>query len=162
MQKKSSPEPRESSLARGWTVESDAADVSADALDAPVADHLGATPGAEAPEPEAVADAGPQQMSNAALVVLGVYGGLYLLYTWGWLTIAQAYAEVNALAAAGSGSIGGALQQILFWAAPFAPILWFIAALSFSRGGKTRRLTILLSVGVIVLVPLPMLIARGA
>ncbi len=101
-------------------------------------------------------------MSNGALVVLGVFGGLYLLYTWGWFIIAQAYSGNNAVTAAGSGLIGGVLQQIVFWAAPLAAPLWFFTALALSRGGRTKRLAILLLVGAVVLVPLPMLIARGA
>lgn len=182
-------EPRESSLASGWTVEGEAAPVAAPA-DAP----LGAEPvrrgpdagpvataaavatprseGAGTPSPslagethdaerEAERDERPQ-MSNGALVVLGVFGGLYLLYTWGWFIIAQAYSGNNAVTAAGSGLIGGVLQQIVFWAAPLAAPLWFFTALALSRGGRTKRLAILLLVGAVVLVPLPMLIARGA
>ncbi len=91
-----------------------------------------------------------------------MFGGLYLIYAWGWLVIAQAYSAVNAQTAAGSGAIGAVLQQIVFWAAPLAPILWFVVSVRLSRGGRTKRLVLLLVLGVVVLVPLPMLIARGA
>ncbi|KTR86752.1 hypothetical protein [Leucobacter chromiiresistens] len=179
-------EPRESSLASGWTVEGEAAPVAAPA-DAPLGaepvrpgPHAGhdATSAGSAPSPRSEAAGAPAdapasegrdaeiderpQMSNGALVVLGVFGGLYLLYTWGWFIVAQAYSGNNAVTAAGSGLIGGVLQQVVFWAAPLAAPLWFFTALALSRGGRTKRLAILLLIGAIALVPLPMLIARGA
>lgn len=159
MREKSVRVPRESALASGWTVEG-----AADATPEVVAN----------PEPEALADAeldadpagdaetARTQVSNGTLVSFGVFGGIYLLYTVGWFIVAQAYSAVNALTAAGSGSIGGILQQIVFWAAPFAPALWFFMAVALSRGNRTARLAILLAIGAVVLLPLPMLITRGA
>ena len=181
---RASREPRESSLASGWTVAGEPAaagdpdavradpppGIGADATDvqrAPsrVGDE-GARPQAQSESDaiDAVVDAdAPErsQISNGALVVLGVFGGLYLLYTWGWFIVAQAYSENNSVTAAGSGIIGGVLQQVVFWAAPFAAPLWFFTALVFGRGGRTKLLTILLLIGAVVLVPLPMLIERG-
>ncbi len=160
-------ETRESALGSGWIVEG-GADLPASAAE-PTPVSAGADPGShDAPaepvggiEAELEGTGGRAPMSNGALVVLGVFGGLYLLYTWGWFVVAQAYSAVNAITAAGSGSIGGVLQQIVFWAAPLAPALWFIAAVIGSRGGRTRRLAVLLCVGAVLLLPLPMLIARG-
>lgn len=139
----------------GWTVEGDPD---------PVAGDVEAIPAPEQVEdPAADADLAERpEISNAMLVLIGVFGGLYLLYTWGWLVVAKAYSTVNALTAAGSGTLGGALQQVVFWAAPFAPILWFVTALVLCRGGRAGRLAVMLVVGAAVLVPLPMLIARGA
>lgn len=174
MAKKTVRAARESALASGWTVEGDPAPqiedaagaaaeadpgaVSADAAEHAAADAPGAAGGAAS---DALAEAPREQVSNGALVALGVFGGLYLLYTLGWANVAQAYATVNALTAAGSGSLGGILQQIVFWAAPIAPAMWFFTALVLARGKGTARLTILLAVGAVVLLPLPMLIARG-
>lgn len=187
---RASREPRESSLASGWTVageqgepgelESSAAPAeerigaaphlangteaqreAAPALDAGTASATGAEAASSTDASETYPDERPQ-ISNGALVVLGVFGGLYLLYTWGWFIVARAYSENNSLTAAGSGVIGGVLQQIVFWAAPLAPPLWFFTALAFGRGGRTKLLAILLVVGAVVLVPLPMLIERGA
>lgn len=100
--------------------------------------------------------------SNIALVWLGLFGGLYLLYTLGWFVVAQAYSAVNTATAAGSGSIGGVLQQMLFWSATLAPALWFAAAMVANRNGSVQRLAIFLGIGAVVLLPFPMLIARGA
>lgn len=166
MRKKTEREARESAIASGWRVEGETVapdETSREAttpartlengdLDAPVAQGDRADENEERTIPA---------LSNGALVVLGVFGGLYLLYSWGWFIIAQAYSEVSAYAAAGSGSLGSALQQIVFWAAPLAPVLWFFVALIVSRGGRTKRLALILFVGAIVLLPLPMLIARG-
>ena len=179
---RASREPRESSLASGWTVEGEQAVVaeptdayveaapdvhssagrSAHAVDPPLSEgEVGAEPKLDDDANDAEFDGRPQ-MSNGALVVLGVFGGLYLLYTWGWFIVAQAYSGNNAVTAAGSGLIGGVLQQIIFWAAPLAAPLWFFMALALSRGGRTKRLAILLLIGAVALLPLPMLIARGA
>lgn len=151
-----SGEERESALQSGWTVE--------------------ANPGANdpvAPEPEvedardtadalaADAPTGPAQMSNLTVVLLGLSGGLFLLYAWVWMSWAQYYADVNAAVVAGSGSIGGVLQQMVFWIAPLAPILWFISALVLTRN-RARRLTVALVLGLIVTFPLPMVFMSGA
>ncbi|MBL3698497.1 hypothetical protein [Leucobacter luti] len=176
MRKKTVRAPRESALASGWTVEGEpeAPDADEAVLAAPDArpESSAAAPDAAGAEADAdgtaalAADAaaeptGTDQVSNGALVALGVFGGLYLLYSYGWFVVAQAYSAVNAITAAGSGSLGGILQQIVFWAAPFAPALWFFTALALSGRGRTARLSILLGIGAIVLLPLPMLIARG-
>ncbi|MBK0420863.1 hypothetical protein JD292_02055 [Leucobacter sp. CSA2] len=97
------------------------------------------------------------QFSNVALVVLGVLGGLYLLYAWVWLSWAQYYASVNQEVASASGSLGGVLQQIVFWAAPLAPILWFVSVLALNRGASTLKHAVWLLIGAIVLFPLPLL-----
>lgn len=98
-------------------------------------------------------------LSNVAVMMLGVFGGFYLLYTWGWFEIAQANAQANAANAEASGLIGGILQQIVFWIAPLAPAVWFLSSYLFTRKAATIRLTILLFVGLIVLLPFPILIS---
>jgi len=96
------------------------------------------------------------QLSGWALVLLGVIGGVYLLYTTVWFSWANYYSTVNSAAAEGSGAIGSVLQQIVFWIAPFAPALWFGSVLVLQRGAKLWKLVTWLVVGVVVLVPLPM------
>lgn len=177
MRKKTPREARESSLASGWTVEADESD--ADAAEPAAA---GTDPADAAAVPDAATGVGAaaaggadetgaaaadvhgderEQLSNGALVLMGVIGGLYLIYTWVWMTWAQYYSTVNSAAAAGSGSIGGALQQIVFWAAPAAPALWFLCAVLLCRGKPLGRLATALILGAIVLVPVPMLNLTG-
>ncbi|QIM16943.1 hypothetical protein G7067_11885 [Leucobacter insecticola] len=143
---------RESSIASGWKIEEEP--------NLPAAEDPVGGPGSEEQETQDGAETSVG-LSNGALVLFGVFGGLYLLYTWGWFVVAQAYSGMNAAAAAGSGSVGGVLQQILFWAAPLAAPLWFLVSLAAARGGRTKRLALMLCIGAVVLLPLPMLIAKG-
>ncbi|PRI10721.1 hypothetical protein [Leucobacter massiliensis] len=182
MRKKTPREARESALASGWTVEADPAPESAAPPEAapetapgpkitgaeaePAAENAAgsaAADGTAAGADEPGADAGPRpQLSNGALVLLGVTGGLYLLYAWIWLSWAQYYAGVNAEQAATSGSLGAVLQQIVFWAAPLAPILWFLAALWLNRGRGLRWTALWIAIGAVVLVPLPLFLGGAA
>lgn len=99
---------------------------------------------------------GRPQLSNGSVVLLGVIGGLYLLYTYVWFSWANYYSAVNSAVADGSGIIGSVMQQIVFWIAPFAPALWFITVLLLNRGARLSRLVLWLVIGAVVLVPLPM------
>lgn len=137
---------RESELASGWTVQ-------------PERVHQ--------PEPEvaeSVLDGDAQdseQVSSIGLMLLGVFGGLYLLYTWGWFEIAQVYSAINDATASGSGVIGGVLQQIVFWLAPVAPATWFLTTYLFTKQRGSLALLVGLILGAVVLLPFP-LIAGGA
>lgn len=167
MRKKSNAEARESTLASGWVVEGDESSTPSGAPAEPQADEaaLAGDPEADGASPsEAVADPetddAPEQASNAVLVLLGVFGGLYALYTWGWFVVAKAYADFNTTVAAGSGSFGQVLQQILFWATPFATVLWFLSAVLFLRR-RAFWLGVALVLGAVVLLPLPMLVVSA-
>lgn len=144
---------RESSLAKGWIVEADdqVEEVSTP-LDAPELE-------VDSPdEPEAADQASPEraQLSNGAMVLLGVVGGLYLAYTWVWFSWAQyAATATGASLSLTSGSVGAVLQLVLYWIAPLAPVLWFVSALLLNRGGSALRLGLWLGIGAVVLVPLP-------
>ena len=175
MRKKPDREPRESSLASGWTVEADPTDVGAaqgvtaanpddSVVDPPVDGINGTRNDADQNSATSVVstEAGDRtQLSNGALVLLGVVGGLYLLYTWVWFSWANYYAQINSAVAEGSGSIGAVLQQTVFWAAPLAPALWFIAAFIMCRGSRTRKLALWLLIGALVLLPLPAFVTVG-
>ncbi|MGO1435259.1 MAG: hypothetical protein ACTJFR_01750 [Canibacter sp.] len=139
---------RDSSLASGWVV------------------HEEIVAAAPATESDAGA-AGPTevraaQVSNAAVVLLGVFGGLYLLYTWGWFTIVQVYQNLNLINASASGAVGGVLQYVLFWIIPLAPALWFLCTLWMTWGKPTKYLALWLVLGTIVLMPLPLLLGGGS
>lgn len=170
MRKKLDRGPRESQLAAGWTVEADSTAESAigaaDAANDGRSGVIAASPeGATAVAHEATdanhGEAESAQLSNSALVLLGVGGGLYLLYTWVWFSWSNYYSQVNAAVAEGSGVIGAVLQQTLFWAAPAAPALWFVTTLVLCRGARTWKLALWVFIGAVVLLPLPALITAG-
>lgn len=152
---------RESSLASGWTVQADpqavAPQVVPAAEDAATEhdDQSASLTGDAADQPDA-----RTQLSNGALVLLGVFGGLFLMYAWGWFIVADAYSSLNVLVAAGSGLIGAILQQVIFWVAPAAPVLWFLVV-AFMHRRNTAKLGVWLFLGAIVLIPLPMFVAVG-
>lgn len=150
------PEGTDSSgdLGGGWTVEPEPSVTHTDAPEARSRPAESETSTLEA-EP-AVDELSAPQVSNAAIVMLGVFGGLFLLYTWGWFVVARAYSIVNAATAEGSGLIGGIFQQIVFWAAPFAPLTWFLASVVLARK-RPKLLAALLLIGAILLLPLPMI-----
>lgn len=112
------------------------------------------------PEQQSVSDS--PKISNLQLVLFGVFGGLYLLYTAGWFFIAQYFAAANALAASTSGIVGGVLQQALFWASAVAPALWFVASILLARHRKSWFLPVALLLGATVLLPLPLFVVGGS
>ncbi len=152
-----SGEERESALQSGWTVEANPTPVEP-VVPAPVPE---VEADAEAEAESAAAGDRPAQMSNLTVVLLGLAGGLFMLYAWVWMSWAQYYSDVSAVTAAGSGSIGGVLQQVVFWIAPLAPILWFLSALLLARS-RARKLTVALVLGLIITFPLPMVFLSGA
>ncbi|GAA1317327.1 hypothetical protein ACFSWE_10730 [Leucobacter albus] len=151
---------RESALQSGWTVEAPPESVEPAAPVQPVDPVAALSPEGELAD-DAEAAAGPAQMGSLTVVLLGLTGGLFLLFAWVWMSWAQYYSGVNAATVAGSGSIGGALQQIVFWIAPLAPVFWFLSALVLARK-RTRVLVAALVIGLVVTFPLPMVFSSGA
>lgn len=164
MTRKSERGARESSLAQGWVVEdgSQAEEAAPSAgLDPPAAADPAEGPGepqdpADRQDPADSPAAARGQFSNGAMVLLGVLGGLYLVYTWIWFTWAKFYVDmVGASLSLSSGSFGAVLQLIIYWAAVFAPGLWFISVMLLNRGARLWRLALWLFAGAVLLVPLP-------
>lgn len=107
------------------------------------------------PVAKAVPDSA-NEVSNVQLVLFGLFGGVYLLYTVGWFLIAQYFAEVNSFAAETSGTVGGVLQIVLFWAAGAAPLAWFATVVVMTRSSRPWMLPVGLTLGLGVLLPLPL------
>ncbi|KFF60169.1 hypothetical protein JF66_06100 [Cryobacterium sp. MLB-32] len=93
---------------------------------------------------------------SAALVFMGILAGFYLLYTIGWFIgvgrIATPVTEDPV--AAGMFSLGT-------WLAVAAPIVWFAASFWLTNGRPRLRVMWLL-IGVVVLVPTPLLMGVNA
>ena len=157
MRKKPRDGASERTIAGGWVIGRNPGDVPASAERQQPAEN-------DAPITDDNADHAPErdQYDNFTIVLFGVFGGLYLLYSWWWVIVARAYSTINAATADGSGLVGGILQQIIFWVTPFAPLTWFLAAMLIARGKKPWVLGVALLIGAIVLVPLPMITGGGA
>ena len=143
----------ESRLGSGWTISDQGAQ-------APEKTRPSTRQQTALPEQQSVSDS--PKISNLQLVLFGVFGGLYLLYTAGWFFIAQYFAAANAPAASTSGIVGGVLQQALFWASALAPALWFVASILLARHRKSWFLPVALLLGAIVLLPLPLFVVGGS
>ena len=112
-----------------------------------------ATAGALATTGQRRSAAAAAQAGSAELVVLGVLGGVYLLYSIAWLIWATTPAP----------ELGDPVAQFMFglgrWFAVLAPALWFVAVLWLAAGRRRARLLWLIA-GAVVLVPVPFLL-RG-
>lgn len=102
---------------------------------------------------DAASDA-PAQTGSAALITLGVLGGVYLIYMLGWGVVATRMS---------TGTLDP-VAQFMFglgnWFAILAVPLWFGVTLWLTAGQPRRRL-IWLFAGVVVLLPMPFLLGTG-
>lgn len=92
------------------------------------------------------------QLSSVALIAYGILGGIYLLYTIGWVITFTRF-EVASLET--FDTVTGLISHTLAVAA--AP-LWFIATLLLTQRRDIRYAFLWLVIGVLVLVPWPFLI----
>lgn len=90
-----------------------------------------------------------QPMSSAMLLVLGVLGGVYLLYTIGWV-IGGLRLEDQALFV-----VTPAMYLPAFVLAVGAPAIWFLTTYLLTRGGRPWLRVVWLVVGALLLVPWP-------
>lgn len=100
----------------------------------------------------AAAEKETAQLSSAALIAYGVLGGVYLLYTIGWVI---SFTRVEIADIVTFGTVTDLVARTLAIAA--SP-LWFISALLLTQKKDIRWTFIWLVVGVLVLVPWPFLL----
>jgi hypothetical protein len=113
---------------------------------------------ASPPSPEREVDTPhdePQGIGTATLVMLGILGGVYLLYTIGWV-IGGVGMQAKAMF-----MLPAPLYLASMWIAVLAPALWFTATLLLTRGGKDWVRISALVVGAALLVPWPFVVAGG-
>ncbi|WP_394552454.1 hypothetical protein ACDF64_16580 [Agromyces sp. MMS24-JH15] len=129
--------------AAGDATPAEDAEAAADAPDARERDAAGAG--------DAEAGSGSRrQAGSVELVVLGVLGGVYLLYTLGWLLTAVRSD------ASGMGVLGDVMYRLGLWLAVAAPALWFGLVSAVARRPRVRLAW--LAAGAIALVPLPFIL----
>ncbi|MGR0219465.1 hypothetical protein [Agromyces sp. ZXT2-6] len=96
------------------------------------------------------------QPGSAELVLLGVFGGVYLLYTLGWL-----FTVIGFGAPGGDDDpVAAFMFDVGLWLTVAAPALWYAVAFIATRGRPRARLLWMLA-GAIVLVPLPFVLGVG-
>jgi hypothetical protein len=113
----------------------------------------GATDAAASASVEGDVEVEAAQPGSAELVLIGMLGGVYLVYSVGWLFWATSPAP----------ELADPVAQFMFglgrWFAVLAPALWFGAVLWLAAGRRRARLIWLLA-GAVLLVPVPFLL-RG-
>lgn len=92
----------------------------------------------------------PAQIGNVALVALGILGGVYLLYTVGWI-IGGLRLQVIAPAL----NLIPAAYVPAFWLAVLAPAIWFLVTFVLTRGRAAWLRFVWLAAGAVLLVPWP-------
>lgn len=103
-------------------------------------------------EPEAN-DEAPVQ-SSAALVGMGILGGMYLLYTIGW------FIGVARIVQPTSDPVSEFMFSVGAWLAVASPVLWFGVTFWLTTSHPRARLAWLLT-GVVLLIPLPFILGPG-
>ncbi|MFH8250267.1 DNA polymerase III subunit gamma/tau [Microbacterium sp. B2969] len=127
----------------------------ADAAPVPESDSVPEPVEGSKPEPPEELGEEPErrQMSSAALVGLGILGGVYLLLTLGWLLGAARLQLVASL------FLEPAAFQITLWLAVAALPLWFVTVLWLTRTGRSWLRFVLLVAGAVLLIPWPFVLA---
>lgn len=94
----------------------------------------------------------PRQAGSFELVAFGIFGGIYLLYSVGWLV------TLTRTGLPGTSLVGDFMYQLGLWAAVLAAPAWFAVTVWLTRHARTRVLWLVL--GAILLVPLPFVIGE--
>ena len=108
----------------------------------------------EAQEAAEAAAAAAAPASSFALIALGVFGGVYLLYTIGW------FIGISRIDNPLSDAVGQFMFSLGLYLAVAAPAVWFGATFWLTRTRPRARLGLLL-LGVVLLAPLPFIINAG-
>lgn len=98
---------------------------------------------------------GAQGLSTVALVLLGILGGVYLLYTIGWV-IGGVGMQTPVVF-----TLPTFLYQAALWLAVLAPAVWFVAVLVVTRAAKEWVRIVWLIAGAALLVPWPFVVFGG-
>jgi hypothetical protein len=88
-------------------------------------------------------------MGNALLITIGVVGGIFLIYTIGWI-IGGLRLEGTALFL-----VSPVAYQFGFWLAVAAPAVWFATVFLLTRASAAWVRIVWLIAGVVLLVPWP-------
>ncbi|GAA1126007.1 MULTISPECIES: hypothetical protein [Microbacterium] len=132
--------PKEPALPAGWNAVGKGSDR--------VVEEGGESDAAASDDPTE-ADEAPAALGTGMLLTLGVVGGVYLLYTVGWVVGGLRLKPLANLIVADS------MYVPWFVLAVAAPALWFLATWVLTRGRAAWIRVLVLLLGVVLLVPWP-------
>jgi hypothetical protein len=104
-----------------------------------------------------------EPMGNVALVSIGLLGGIYLLYTVGWVLGGLAVSNNADYLLAPDGNappLWSAGNAVAVWLAVAAPAIWFFTVYFLTRDGRPWIRWVMLLVGVVLLLPWPFVAGR--
>lgn len=148
--------------ASGWSFKTPATPEAESAVtaDAAVAPPTGSAHVEQSSTGEAEVNNATAARSSLEVVSLGLLLGVTLLYSVGWVFVAQAFTVLNESMLAASGTVGAAAQVALYWVASLAPILWMTLVHVLTQRRTVTRIA-LLSAGLVLLLPWPLFLAGG-
>ncbi|MDZ8172277.1 DNA polymerase III subunit gamma/tau [Microbacterium xanthum] len=111
-------------------------------------------PSDDARDDSSGADEEPAPIGNAALIALGVLGGVYLLYTVGWIVGGLRLQDVIPFLLPET-AVARVAYTFALWIAVATPALWFAGTVLLTRRSRTWIRFVWLAVGVVLLVPWP-------
>ncbi|WP_221585204.1 DNA polymerase III subunit gamma/tau [Microbacterium sp. G2-8] len=109
-------------------------------------------PAPDADEPEPGVEAQPVGGGNAALISYGVLGGVYALWTVGWIL---GTVRLRDWIERATDSVADVMFQGSMILAIAGPALWFLTTLAATRGKAAWHRFLWLGIGVVLLVPWP-------
>ena len=92
---------------------------------------------------------------SGALVGMGVFGGVYLLYTVAWLI------SGSTLSVSGGTGTATVFLEFLRVLAIMAPALWYAATVWLAHSARSRTRFLWLVIGAVVLIPWPFILTRS-
>lgn len=101
------------------------------------------------------AEDAPQGIGTGSLLVMGILGGVYLLYSVGWVLGGVG------MQSRASFMLPPPLYQAGLWIAVLAPALWFASVLLLTRRSKGWVRVVGLLLGAVLLIPWPFVVAGG-
>ena len=91
----------------------------------------------------------PSGLSSVALIGLGIFAGIYLLFSVAWLITALRNPTQIA------DVLGNAMFQFGLWLSVLSPAIWFGAVLYLGKNKKVSTRLLFLLLGAVILIPWP-------
>ncbi|ROS54834.1 hypothetical protein [Frigoribacterium sp. PhB24] len=101
-------------------------------------------------------DDGPAVMSSASLVVHGVLGGVFLLWSAGWIVAVGDFTNPF------TDAISSLMWNLGELFAVVAPLAWFVAVIALVPVDRTGRRLAWMAVGALLVAPWPLVIGGSA